>query len=171
SAEAALKASEVRYRRLFEAAKDGILILDADTGEIVDVNPFLMEMLGYDHTEFLGKQLWEIGLFKDIAANKESFRELQAKRYIRYENLPLETRDRRLIWVEFVSNAYPVGDHQVIQCNIRDITKRKQAEEQIQRQLQRMNGLRIIDAAISSSFDIRVTLDILLQQVLSQLSV
>jgi len=166
-----LLASEVRYRRLFEAAKDGILILDASTGKIVDVNPFLIELLGYDHTEFLGKQLWEIGLFKDIVANKEAFLKLQEEGYIRYENLPLETKTGRRIWVEFVSNAYAVGDRQVMQCNIRDITDRKKTQETIQRQLRHLNGLRMIDTAISSSFDIHVTLDIILQQVLAQLGV
>jgi two-component system sensor kinase FixL len=129
-AEEKLLASEVRYRRLFEAAKDGILILDADTGEVKDVNPFLKEMLGYSHTDFLRKQLWEIGLFKDIAANKASFQELQKSRYVRYENLPLETKDGRTIWVEFVSNVYDVNGMQVIHCNIRNITERKQAERE-----------------------------------------
>ena len=55
--------SEVRYRRLFQTAKDGILILDADTLKIIDANPFMTELLGYSHDEFLGKELWEIGLF------------------------------------------------------------------------------------------------------------
>ena len=132
-AEEKLLASETRYRRLFETAKDGILILDDATGEIVDVNPFLVEMLGYSHTEFLGKQLWEIGLFKDIVANKNSFLKLQKERYIRYENLPLETKDGHTIWVEFVSNAYEVNGKQVIQCNIRNITDRKQAEDALKK--------------------------------------
>ena len=120
--------SELRYRRLFEAAQDGILILDADTGKIVDVNPFLTELTGYSHQEFLDKHLWEIGPFKDIAASKDSFAELQAKEYVRYEDLPLKTRDGRQIEVEFVSNVYRVDNQNVIQCNIRDITARKQAE-------------------------------------------
>jgi PAS domain S-box-containing protein len=46
-----MKSSEIRYRRLFEAARDGILILDAENGKIVDVNPFLMELLGYSYAE------------------------------------------------------------------------------------------------------------------------
>jgi PAS domain S-box-containing protein len=121
--------SEVRYRRLFEAARDGILILNADSGQIVDVNPFIEEMLGYSHKEFLNKKLWEIGLFKNIAASKEAFLELQNKGYIRYENMPLETQDGHHIAVEFVSNLYQVDHQKVIQCNIRDITTRIQAEE------------------------------------------
>jgi two-component system, cell cycle sensor histidine kinase and response regulator CckA len=88
----ALKASETRYRRLFETAQDGILILDADTGQIDDVNPFLIDMLGYTYKDFQGKKLWEIGEFKDIQASKEAFRELQDRGYVRYDDLPLETR-------------------------------------------------------------------------------
>jgi len=124
-----LTISETRYRRLFESAKDGILILDAKTGKIVDVNPFLIEMLGYLKEQFIGKAIWEIGFLKDIVANQDKFLELQQKEYVRYENLPLETADGRKINVEFVSNVYLVNHHKVIQCNIRDITKRKRAEE------------------------------------------
>lgn len=127
--EDALKASEVRYRRLFETAKDGILILDADTGRITDANPYLQNLLGYSHAELLGKRLWEIGPFRDIAASRSAFRKLQRKEYIRYDNLPLETKGRRQRHVEFVSNVYLENGMKVIQCNIRDITERHQAEE------------------------------------------
>jgi formate hydrogenlyase transcriptional activator len=131
--EEALKISETRYRRLFEAAQDGILILDAETGQISDVNPFLVEMLGYSHEDFLGKKLWEIGPFKNIEASKATFLELQSKGYIRYKDLPLETKDGRSIGVEFVSNVYIVNHHKVIQCNIRDITERKLIAEALQK--------------------------------------
>lgn len=127
--EYALKASETRYRRLFETAKDGILILDADTGSITDVNPFLQDLLGYSHGELLGKRLWEIGPFRDIAASQDAFRKLQKKKYIRYEDLPLETKGRRRRHVEFVSNVYRENGSKVIQCNIRDITARHLGEE------------------------------------------
>jgi PAS domain S-box-containing protein len=131
--EATMIASEARYRRLFETAKDGILILNAQTGRIVDVNPFLTELLGYTRETFVGKQLWELGFFKDIAASQANFLELQAKDYIRYDDLALETRDGRRIEVEFVSNAYMVDDFRVMQCNIRDITASKRAEESLAR--------------------------------------
>jgi PAS domain S-box-containing protein len=131
-AENSLISSETRYRRLFESAKDGILILDAETGMIVDVNPFLINLLGYTKEQFIEKEIWEIGFFKDILANHDKFLELQQKEYVRYENLPLETTDGRKINVEFVSNVYNVDNHKVIQCNIRDITKRKQAEKLLQ---------------------------------------
>ena len=123
--------SENRYRRLFETAKDGILIVDADSGLIKDVNPFLIELLGYSRDQFIDKELWELGFFKDIVANQDNFLELQQKQYIRYENLPLETFDGRKVNVEFISNVYLVDNQKVIQCNIRDITARRKAEEKI----------------------------------------
>ena len=125
-----LRSSEIRYRRLFESARDGILILNAITLKITDVNPFMTELLGYSRDEFLGKELWEIGLFSDKEASQAAFRELQERGYIRYEDLPLETREGERREVEFVSNVYEENCRQVIQCNIRDITDRKQSEEE-----------------------------------------
>ncbi len=125
---AALRASETRYRRLFETAKDGILILDATSGGIVDANPFIKALLGYSHDELLGKELWQIGLFGDIAASRMAFQELRETGYIRYEHLPLETHGGTHVEVEFVSNAYRADARDVIQCNIRDITRRSALE-------------------------------------------
>ena len=133
--ETLLKVSEARYRRLFESAKDGILILDADTATITDANPFIAEMLGYSQDEFVGKELWQIGLFQDVEASKAAMRELQEKRYIRYEDLPLETKAGRRINVEFVSNVYGEDGEAVIQCNIRDITKRRETERALEKAL------------------------------------
>src|ERR1700681_2417545 len=128
-AEQALRASEIQYRGLFEAVRDGILILDAETGEITAANSFLANLLGYSQEEILGKKLWELGPFEDIKLSKIAFKDLQSQEYIRYDDLPLETRDGRSIAVEFVSNVYLAGDKKVIQCNIRDITERKRAEQ------------------------------------------
>ena len=124
-----IQTSELRYRRLFEAAQDGILILDAETGAITDVNPFLIKMLGYSREEFVEKKLWEVGAFKDIKASQEAFEALQKNEYIRYEDLPLKAKSGKLIDVEFVSNVYLVGSEKVIQCNIRDVSARKQAQD------------------------------------------
>ncbi len=120
-----LLASEIRYRRLFESAQDGILILDANTGKIIDVNPYLMKMLDYSKEEFIGKELWELGFFKDIETSKGAFQELQNNGYIRYDSLPLKTKQGKHLAVEFVSNVYMVEDERVAQCNIRDITERE----------------------------------------------
>jgi len=123
--------SESRYRRLFETAKDGIIILDAETGLILDVNPFLIEKLGYSKEQFIDKEIWEIGFFNDIIENQDRFLELQQKEYVRYEDLPLKTIDGRQLNVEFISNVYLENTHKVIQCNIRDITERKVTEVEL----------------------------------------
>jgi len=120
-----LRASELNYRRLFETAQDGILILDAETGRVNDVNPFLIKLLGFTHGEMVGKTVGELSPFKDLVSNKAMLELLQKDRYVRYHDLPLETKDGRKVDVEFVSNVYQVGDEQVIQCNIREITERK----------------------------------------------
>ena len=129
----ALALSEVRYRRLFETAQDGILLVDPEIGRVFDANPFLTDLLGYSHDELVGKELWEIGLFQDIESNKAAFRTLQANGYIRYEDLPLLTKNGQHIEVEFVSNVYDVGSTRVIQCNIRDVTDRKKVEDAIRK--------------------------------------
>jgi PAS domain S-box-containing protein len=131
--ERALRASELSYRRLFEAAKDGILILDVDTGRITDANPFLVKLLGFSRLEMVGKTIGELSPFKDIESNQAMLERLQQHGYVRYENLPLETSDGRKIAVEFVSNVYQAGDRNVIQCNVRDITERKHAQDGILR--------------------------------------
>ncbi len=128
--EEAIRMSELRYRRLFETARDGILILDADTGQVVDANPFFKELLGYSQEELLGRKLWEFAPINEVAAAKRTFAELQHAEFIRYAGLPLETKDGRRIEVEFVSSTYLVGQNRLIQSNIRDIMERKNADQQ-----------------------------------------
>jgi PAS domain S-box-containing protein len=126
--EQAVRDSEVSYRRLFETAKDGILILDIDTGRISDVNPFLTDLLGFSRSEMVGKTIGELSPFKDMEDTKAMLERLQTKGFTRYEDLALQARDSRKIAVEFVGNVYEDGGKKVIQCNIRDITQRKEAE-------------------------------------------
>jgi PAS domain S-box-containing protein len=120
--------AEARTHRIFESSKEGILILDAITGQITDANPSLIELIGFDYNELVGKELWEIGVFKNIAASKEAFIELQNKEYIRFEDMPLETKAGNSIDVEFVSNVYIVDENKVILCHIRDISDRKKVD-------------------------------------------
>ena len=125
---AVLRESELRFRRLFLTAKDGILILDAKLGTIIEANPFICGLLGYELEEFLGKELWQIGLFRDKKANQAAYQKLRTEGYIRYEHLPLRTKQGDEVEVEFVSNLYRVGSRHVAQCNIRDITLRCRME-------------------------------------------
>jgi PAS domain S-box-containing protein len=141
TAEVAVQTSELRYRRLFETAKDGILILDADSLRIIDANPFMSELLGYSHAELLGKELWQIGLFRDKRASQALYQELQAKGYIRYEHLPLQTKSGKPVEVEFVSNVYQVDDRAIAQCNIRDIDERSRLEATTHQQAEALADL------------------------------
>ena len=150
--------SEVGYRRLFESAKDGILIIDAETGKIIDANPFLCNLLEYSKEKFIDKELWQIGFFNDITANKEKKLELQKEEYVRYEDLPIETATGRMINVEFVSSVYFVNECKVIQCNIRDITERKKVEELLQETEERYKSFfeNSIDAILITNSDGRI---------------
>ena len=132
-APAAQRLSENRYRRVFETALDGILLLNYESAQIEDVNPYLVHMLGYSHLEFLGKKLWDVGPFADIALCQAMFAELQASGHVRYDNLPLKTRAGATLEVEFISNSYYCDEIKVIQCNIRDISARKVADAKLQR--------------------------------------
>ena len=80
----------------------------------------------------VGKTVGELSPFKDIEPNQVMLDRLKRDGYVRYEHLPLENKDGRHIAVEFVCNIYQEGTGQVIQCNIRDITERKRAEDQKQ---------------------------------------
>ena len=159
-AEETLRDSEKRYRRLFEAAQDGILLLNADTGEVFDVNPYLSEILGYSHEEFLGKKLWEIGAFKDVAFSKLAFSTLRENEFTRYEDLPLRSRDGQLKHVEFVSNVYLADQKRVIQCDVHDITERKQAEEAVRSRAQELELLYGLSRALADANELDLVLDI-----------
>jgi PAS domain S-box-containing protein len=132
TAEQDLKMSELQYRRLFETAQDAILILDGDTGKILDANKFILNMLGYPLEYFVDRQLWELGFLKDKSLAENAFTKLKTGGYLRYEDLPLETKQGKAMHVEFISNVYLVGDKRIIQCNIRDITERKEAQDRLQ---------------------------------------
>lgn len=136
-----LRESEIRYRRLFESSKDGILILDAVSGEILEVNPYIIQLLGYSYDELIGKELWEIGTFYNIGYSLRAFAELLLREYIRFDDMPLVTKSGKRINVEFVSNVYVSNHVKVIQCNIRDITERKRMENKLKESENRLREL------------------------------
>ena len=112
-----------------------------DSGRITDVNRFLVKLLGFSHSEMIGKTVGELSPFKDVMSNQAMLEQLQKDGYVRYENLPLETKDGRKIAVEFVSNVYQAGDKKVIQCNVRDITERRRVEESLRASEERYHSL------------------------------
>jgi PAS domain S-box-containing protein len=139
--ELSIDASESRYRRLFETAQDGILIIDEVSGKIIDANPFILNMTEFELDELIGKQLWELGFLEDKELSREAFATLKKEGYVRYEDIPLRTKTGNLLDVEFVSNTYEVNGTKIIQCNIRDITDRKRAENALLRVNNKLNIL------------------------------
>jgi PAS domain S-box-containing protein len=140
-AERKLHVSERRYRRLFEASKDGVLILDPVTRKITDANPFMSELLGYSRDELLGKELWQIGLLEDRAASEAAVRELQERGIVRYEDIPLQTKRGERREIEMVANVYREDGHEVIQCNIHDVTSRRRVEAALRESEERFRRL------------------------------
>ena len=129
--------SEVRYRRLFETAKEGILLVDFKTGVILDANQFLVDLFGFPKPTFLGKRLWEANFLKKFIS-KSKFFTLKKKEYIHFKEVSLKKRSEEEIIVELVANAYQVNGGKVIQCNIRDITDRKEVEEDLRKSQKEM---------------------------------
>lgn len=128
-AEDDLRVSEVRYRRLFEMASDGVLLVDPVSGRITDTNPHMTQLSGRPQDQLVGKPLWKTGWFGNRAASRLLLANLNTTPEIRFEQLELDHPDGSLQMVEVVANLYRQNGHSVIQFNIRDITERKLAEE------------------------------------------
>ena len=120
-----------RYRQLFEGDRDGILLLDGGTGQIVDANPVLLSLLGSSRDQLLGKRLWEIGIFKDGGLAVSAVEKLLREGYVRHDSLPLRTGDGRKLLLEFVGNVYESGPGKACQCRVRDVTDRRRFQERM----------------------------------------
>ena len=123
--------SDQRYRRLFDAAREGIVLVEAETGHIIDLNPSFLAMAGYTRDELLGRKLWQIDPFRETDAIQVIFKELQNQDHIYYDDLPLDTKKGSRIPVEIVGSAYPIGDRKILRYTVRDISRRKSIEEEL----------------------------------------
>lgn len=121
--EKALQLAETRYKTLFETSEEGILVVDPDSGKIKDINPYLIDLLGYPRAGFMEKAIWETGVLKDIVSSREKFTALQKNELVRYPDLTLTTADGRKINVEFISHLHSAGDVRFIQCQVRERIK------------------------------------------------
>lgn len=143
----ALRGSETRYRRLFETAQDGILILNGKSGRIDDVNPALMRMIGWTREQGLGQELWNTEPFRSIP-NRDALRRILVEPRLHYEELSLQCPNHPCIQVELVSTILTIGQERVVQCNLRDITDRKTAERKQQEDHRKLELLsrRLVEA-------------------------
>ncbi len=166
-----LKRSEMRYRRLFESAQYGILILDPLSGRIVELNPYLIGLLGYPADALVGLCIWEVGAFRGISAVTQAFEDLQTRDFVRLDELTVKAGDGRLLTLEVLANVYLSDDEKVIQCNVTDITSRKLAEARIQRKREHLDALSAIDRVIASNTDLKSCLSEIIVHVIKELEV
>ncbi|MCC6858426.1 MAG: PAS domain-containing protein [Bryobacterales bacterium] len=139
------QAAEARYRRLFEAAKDGIVIADAATGEIVDSNPFISKLFGHPRSSLMGARYWESRLFRGSEMDESLLKELQERESVQ-KTVSLPTDAGEQLEVEIVASLYAEGERSVIQFNIRDISARRRAEERLQRSQEQLRQRQKMEA-------------------------
>jgi len=122
-----LNESEERYRRLFETASDGIVLLEKSAGHIAHANPAAVAMLGYSEEESHGKTLQDLGVSIDMTDFPALMQNLRSSGILNYEDVPVNTRSGK----EFYTDIYLVDRASLAQCNLRDVSKRKQAEQDL----------------------------------------
>jgi PAS domain S-box-containing protein len=119
------EANEERYRSVFESSQDGLLFVDRSKGDILNFNPYAQELLGYSKEEFLKNKLWGIGIVNDDKDFQQALSRLENDGVIYYDSISIKNKKGLLVITEVIL----VDKVRFIQCNIRDITERKQAEE------------------------------------------
>jgi len=146
------RAAEARYRRLFESARDGIVLVDAATGDVMDLNPFTQQLLGYARDELVTHKLWEIGPMRNLPNVRTAIEQIRDQGALRFEDLTLQTKDGRDLRAEVIANVYLEGDRLAIQFNIRDVGERKKFERELQ-ETQKLESLGLLAGGIAHDFN------------------
>jgi two-component system CheB/CheR fusion protein len=160
----ALRASELRYRRLFEASQEGIVLLDMVTRKITDANSCAEELLGEERKELLDKELWQVGLLESEQHSHAVFRKLQKEGTFRIDELELEAPDGQRRWLELFASLYAEKESNVIQLRIREVGERKRSQDALREAERRLRF--VLDAMPQKVFTAKPTgdLDYLNQQ-------
>jgi two-component system CheB/CheR fusion protein len=151
-AELGRRSSELRYRLLFETAREGIWLIDGDSRRILDVNPYLAELLGFRREELVGKVPWQEDLYRDSEAAERRFEDLLARGFTFDPEVSMCTRDGDEIQIEAVSNVYSVGNSRVVQCNMRDLSERNRLQGQLRR-AQKVEAIGALAGGVAHDFN------------------
>ena len=127
--------AEIRYQRLFETAKDAMLLFDMETEALTDVNPYFLELTGFGREQLIGRSLGEMEPFRNARDAAGIIAEARLHDVARHDNVPLATIDGRRLEAELLANRYSVGSQQVVQVNLRDVTDRARADQQLRASL------------------------------------
>ena len=129
--------SEARYRRVFETANDGIVLLEKREGTIVQTNPATVKMLGYTEEECIGKKLQDIGVSLDMSDFPAIMKDLNRSGILNYDDVMVKTKSGQSI----DTDIYMVDRARLAQCNIRDVSERKQAVDALRGSQQILEGI------------------------------
>ncbi|MCP4366430.1 MAG: PAS domain S-box protein [Planctomycetes bacterium] len=138
-AEERLRESEEKYRRLIGTANDAIILEDAETGIILEVNKRAEEMIGLPAEQIVGMHLTQIHPADEAERYKKGFEDVVRKgRKTSTEDLFVSHKDGLKIPVEISSSVIDLSGKKVVQATFRDITERKQAERELKKTMEEL---------------------------------
>ncbi|MFQ6115698.1 MAG: PAS domain S-box protein, partial [bacterium] len=132
-----LKASEEKYRVLFENANDAIFIADAVTGNLLFANEMAEKLTGRNRRELVGMHQSKLHPKEKFAYHKKIFTELINSDNAIDIEAEVERKDGTIVPVLISASVFEIGDRKITQSIFRDITERKRAEDELLRKFLR----------------------------------